>query len=604
METIKLQNILYPREDICMEEKMYFRCRNNAICTGSEIRFEKGSFLGTDTYFNSVSADKWGKYTEINNFDVTLSLKGDFRILLISNQWIRGALVRKVLSKRIFHSTEKETIKLQFPKCRGMTFFTLESLSDGGVFYGGCYAAEVPGLHIRAIHLAVAICTYRRESYIEHNLEVFRKYLLNDKNSELAGKLDVFIADNGQTLDIPRLSGEHIHIVKNKNAGGTAGFTRCMIEIMEANKAGTGITHILLMDDDVTIEPESLLKTYRILSVLKPEYENAFIGGAMLRSDWQNIQIESGAIWNGGDMVSLKHWSDMNDYTTCLRNEIEEYTEYNAWWYCCFPVSVASEENLPMPLFIRGDDVEYGLRSMKQLILMNGICVWHEPFENKYSSAISYYVLRNQFIDNALHCPWYGRKQAKKAVRRWIMDEILYYRYKNVDLIIRGVRDFLKGVDWLKNTDGEKNHKDVLEHGYKMQPVEALPMSFSNSIYENSFHENYSKKEAMIRKISVNGYLLRAKRDNIAGVSVIRPVNAYRVNRILNYDELTGKGFITERNRREAMRCIRKMRKLLKEMEQSYDKTASEYRDRCRELQNVRFWRKYLEIDRDYSTDR
>ncbi|RAZ20198.1 glycosyltransferase family 2 protein, partial [Klebsiella oxytoca] len=71
-------------------------------------------------------------------------------------------------------------------------------------------------------------------------------------------------------------------------------------------------------------------------------------------------------------------------------------------------MELVRKDNLPLPIFIRGDDLEYGLRNMKTLILMNGICVWHEPFENKYSSFLAYYVIRNRLIDNAYHFPWWG----------------------------------------------------------------------------------------------------------------------------------------------------------------------------------------------------
>ena len=67
------------------------------------------------------------------------------------------------------------------------------------------------------------------------------------------------------------------------------------------------VTHALLMDDDIVIEPEALVKTYQILTLLKDEYEDAFIGGAMLRLDKQAIQVEAGASWNGGWLKSLKH---------------------------------------------------------------------------------------------------------------------------------------------------------------------------------------------------------------------------------------------------------------------------------------------------------
>ena len=74
----------------------------------------------------------------------------------------------------------------------------------------------------------------------------------------------ILFSDNGKTLDMNKLSSAHIHIVQNKNTGGAGGFTRDLIEILDANNAGMEITHVLLMDDDIVIDPESLLKTYRI----------------------------------------------------------------------------------------------------------------------------------------------------------------------------------------------------------------------------------------------------------------------------------------------------------------------------------------------------
>ena len=70
------------------------------------------------------------------------------------------------------------------------------------------------------------------------------------------------------------------------------------------------------------------------MSLLKDEYADAFIGGAMLRSDQRNIQVESGASWNAGNLISLKAGLDLRLWENCLRNEQEEYREFNAWWYC------------------------------------------------------------------------------------------------------------------------------------------------------------------------------------------------------------------------------------------------------------------------------
>ena len=98
---------------------------------------------------------------------------------------------------------------------------------------------------------------------------------------------------------------------------------------------------------------------------------------------------------NSGNLIGRKIGLDLRTLDACLDNEFEEKCDYNAWWYCTIPMQYVRSDNLPLPIFIRGDDVEYGLRNMKNLILMNGICVWHEPFEFKYSSSMYYYIFRN-----------------------------------------------------------------------------------------------------------------------------------------------------------------------------------------------------------------
>ena len=152
--------------------------------------------------------------------------------------------------------------------------------------------------------IAINICTFRREPFVKRNLELLRKYILQNPDHEMYGHLQVFISDNGKTLDIPALADEQVHIVPNKNVGGAGGFTRGLIEIMHCPDYRA--SHALFMDDDILIEPEALYRTYTILRCRKKEYEELFIGGAMLRLDQQNIQVEAGAAWNAGNLVSAR----------------------------------------------------------------------------------------------------------------------------------------------------------------------------------------------------------------------------------------------------------------------------------------------------------
>ena len=345
------------------------------------------------------------------------------------------------------------------------------------------------------------------------------------------------------------------------------------------------------------IQPESIFRTWRILTVLKPEFSDTYIGGAMLRLDKQWYQTESGALWNGGNLISRKVGLDLRDLDACLYNEFEEKCDFNAWWYCTIPMKFVNETNLPLPLFIRGDDVEYGLRNMKNLILMNGICVWHEPFEYKFSSSMYYYIFRNRLIDNAIHEIPYSYKQFLTELKEWFVRELFTYRFKNAQLLLDGANDFLKGIDWLIEQDGEALNSKVMGKGYKMQLINELEVPFDFPVYERTIHLFEGRMHQLKRKLLFNGMFLKAKGDAI--VPTIEPhiLYFYRKERVLNYDFMSRKGFVTYKNNKEFFRLYKDFLHLKKLCRKKYDIVRAEYRERGREVMNLEFWSRYLEID-------
>ena len=301
-------------------------------------------------------------------------------------------------------------------------------------------------------------------------------------------------------------------------------------------------------------------------------------------------------------MISHKANFDLTKVDLCVANELEERHEYNAWWYCCIPIAVVRPDNLPMPIFIRGDDIEYGLRNCKRLVTLNGICVWHEPFESKYSSSMYYYILRNQCIDNSMHCPGYDANALKTDLRSQVMGEVNRYRYKNADLLIRGVRDFLKGIDWLEQTDAEALHKEIMAYGYKAQPVDQLdvPFDYSRYLYATKEEEKSKGKLKDLKvKLTRNGWLVPPTRENtVVSMMHMTAYNAYRVQKVLNYDSNSQKGFVTERSKEEYSRCVREMKACMKEIDAQFDAAAQNYRERCGEVRSLDFWKKYLNLDK------
>ena len=598
-ETIKLQHLLMPQAGLCLQRDMYFRLDEKVRLMREHraLTFGRHGIAWFDTYFNGFSIEKWRNYTMVGQISVTLFLKGKFEIQLRSKEKIHQLYAEKELTVTEFQSSGVEAVTLPFQSYeeKGMYFVRLEALEKGSEYWGGYYSAEMPEKAPRPVSIAVNICTFRREAFVKRNLGILRKHILDNPESELSGHLQVFISDNGRTLDIPALSDENVHIVPNKNVGGSGGFARGLIEIMHCPSYRA--THVLFMDDDVLIEPEALYRTYTLLHCRKPEYEDVFIGGAMLRLDQQNIQVEAGAAWQAGELASRKCGVDLNTVDGCLYNEIEEHVEFNAWWYCCTPMSVVSEGNLPLPIFIRGDDLEYGLRNMKHLLLMNGICVWHEPFENKYSSSLEYYILRNLLYDNALHCPGYSKWAFLRRLYGGVVRQLFYYRYQNVELIFRGVNDFFKGADFLKGTDGEKLHQEIMAAGYKAQPVKELPVPFEYPVYEQSLAEEDKGLGAVLRKLTFNGLLLPAKRDGVVSMAQCRPVNFYRAKRVLQYDVTSGKAFVTEKRIGKSLSGLVRLVGMTGKVLFGFDGAMERFREQAPELMREEAWRKYLGLE-------
>lgn len=595
---MNLQNVLWPKAGVCMDEELYFhKDKKTHLIVGEKENYfcmDEHAMVYSDTYFNGFSIEKWLKYTKIKNVKVCLKVEGKLNISICVVQKINDSFVRKVLEKRTVISDSMQEVVMEFKDAtKGMLYYQMEALSDNAKFYGGYYLSDVEEKDIDQVKLGIVICTFKREKYILHNIDLVKKNIIDNPQSSLYKKLKMFISDNGKTLDAESIRSKDIHIVQNKNAGGAGGFTRGLIEILKSKE---DITHVLLMDDDIVIDTDSIIKTATILSLLKAEYKDAFIGGAMLRSDQQNIQVESGASWNAGRLISLKANLDLRRWEDCLFNEIEEYSEFNAWWYCCFPMSIVTKDNLPLPIFIRGDDLEYGLRNMKTLILMNGICVWHEPFENKYSSFLEYYIIRNRIIDNACHFPWWGKKQLIDELVRQFLHEGFLYRYKNIDLYIRGISDFLKGIDWLEQQDGEVLHKEIMSSGYKAVPIEQLDVHFDYRQYERGRKEKHSRLHEVIRKCTLNGYLLPAKHIRIVPMVQARTEFVWRAKKILFYDPVEKKGFVTERNFKTFVSQGINVLKLIVEIEFKYNARKKEFVSRIGELRNITFWEKYLEI--------
>ena len=65
-----------------------------------------------------------------------------------------------------------------------------------------------------------------------------------------------------------------------------------------------------------------------------------------------------------------------------------------------------------------------------------------------------------------------SKKAFRHLLQQQVYNEMRLYRYKNANLLMQGVEDFLRGVNWLMEQDGEALHKEIMQLGYKLQYTE------------------------------------------------------------------------------------------------------------------------------------
>ena len=595
---MKLQNIVFPEEGICLDYEMYFRIPTKKSYSQEKgcLYLDKDEWAHFDTYFNGFFPCKWKKYTKVSNLSLNLRFKGRLNVEIVYTEREPDGFCKiEVLREVELNSDRIKTQTIPIGDISDekihMYSFSIQSSKYESEIYGGYYSTKIEDDEVRPVKIGLAICTFKREQFIKKNVDNICKNILDNSASEIKNGIEVFIADNGNTLTgTKEIVHENVYIYPNKNVGGAGGFSRCLIEIMKSDR---GITHALLMDDDIVFDTEVLFRTYTVLSLLKEEYYGASIGGAMLRLDNQNIQIESGAIWNKGAIMSLKRGLNLVHTEACLFNDIEESAQYNAWWFSAIPTDVITPENLPLPIFIRGDDVEYGIRNFKKVIHMNGICVWHEPFENKYSSFLYYYIFRNRLINNSIHSISYSKEDLINDLREHWKNEVLRCRYKNASLLLHGVDEFLNGIDYFKGIDGEAKHKEVMSLGYKVTRVDQFETPFTYGTYDAFLHRAPDEMTKLKRLMGIA--ILPPNRD--IAVPLFNPDVRlfFRADTIFNYDYATGKGFVTKSDRKEFFRQLKCYRATVKNIYKNYDRIVKEFQERGQELMALDFWESYLE---------
>lgn len=586
-----LQNIIFPKDGICTETELYYHKIQGTIHQERDsLILSPETEISFLSYFNSFSCDKWKDYTRVQNVDVVVEAIGDYEVSL----W-RATIDTETPNRECIEKKESLQGKchLSFDCTKpGTIYYTLKAKQEITLFHSHY---ETSLQEENNITLAIGICTYRREEFVEKTLDTLQAAFINNSDSPLYGKLYVYVSDNGNSLPAGDLSNDYIQVMPNKNAGGAGGFGRCMLEARKQRER-YGLTHILLMDDDIILEPESILRTFTLLTSAKESYSDAMIGGGLLRLDVPYMQHANGEQWKGGEIAFTKRGYDLRQEAVVLKNEEKLPIDYNGWWFSCVPLG-ENFRGMPLPVFIHRDDIEYGLRFQGKIMTLNGIGVWHDAFDHRRASSLEYYNMRNSLITCAIHEPDLSKFHLLKNICRHLIGLMLHYREEDQLLILRGLEDFCKGINFLKNTDPVALHQEIMKMGYQMQDVtKQLKELHAEDYYTPPRPEHlydvigFSKSHLP----TINGWLLPGKKGTLPLPMGAHPDRLYRYKNALLYEPDTGKGFFVKRKRKNLFITFGRCCKVWRLLSKNYSHVIQDYKEHGKELLEETFWEKYL----------
>lgn len=584
----------------------------------SSLRLLGSSCVDFSTYFNSLSIMKWKEYSNAGSFYLHFKYRGagfDFQERTVGNLDWSSRVVPD--SNRSFSSSDVwASVDIEITEQAGeiLHSFSIESAGDL-TLDDAYYYADVDPCCIHPVELALAITTFKKEQYVLNNLNLIKEGILSGKEP-ISEHFHVHVVDNGRSLDC-NSGSDRISIHPNPNAGGSGGFARGMIEALEQNPKAT---HVLLMDDDVEVLPESFIRTFNLLSLLKEKYVNAFLSGAMMSLEEPNLRTEDlGFFTAKGTFSPLKPEGYMTSLHDVVETEIykaptglyeDTVQQYAGWWYCVIPTATIEREGLPLPLFVRSDDAEYALRCKPRFMSMNGICVWHNSFKFKYSAAVErYQVSRNTLISQATTgvAPL---ADFLYEIRREVELDLKKFDYDDALLAVKGLEDFLRGPEWISHPVAEARFMAANREREQLIPIEQLipqalelgvdltQLTFGNLSLEG----DRSRLQAFKDYLTINGH--RFVNDSVKRKGKVAVIDAagwvYPAGKIRDVDTLivvdmpNKKGAIRHMDKKRFKEVWTRFRKAEREFKRNKDKIYAEFASYRDVFTSIDFWKQYL----------
>ena len=428
------------------------------------VRIPAHSMRSFGTYFNAFPASYWRRWTKVRALRLRIRTSGPGH-LVVMRSTARGTLQRQ--ESRTITGAGEQVFELP-----------LTAFGDGGWYWFDAYAGEEE-LQILGAEWTADADLARTEGTFSISMTTMNKvpYCLDNirtlaEDADLRELLDVmYVIDQGadrlqdhaeELAPLQESLGEKLQIIEQGNIGGSGGFSRGMYEAATAGAS----TYVINCDDDIVIESESLI---RMTTFADFATRPTIVGAHMFDLNNRSVLHTFGEVvdpWRIQPSLAIGEGELGHDFATGpLRStpwlHRRADVDYNGWWSCLIPTETVRAIGLSLPLFIKWDDVEYGLRAKQAgypTVSLPGAGVWHMSWVDKDDLVgwQAYFHERNRIITALLHSPYGRGGRLVKESQFMDVKHLISMQYYTEAGRLMAQRDVLAGPEALHRSIGTK----------------------------------------------------------------------------------------------------------------------------------------------------
>lgn len=587
------------------------------VLSRSSARIREGMRVSFGTYFNAFPAAYWQRWTIITEVTLTLRTTGSGTILVYRSN---SAGDPQQVEARVVSGSNTVTeflLPLNTFGDGGWYWFDLTANDGGLVLESGHWTTDAapttPG------KFNIGITTYNKPDFCVATLEAI------STNEALVDALDqVFIVDQGSRRvrdesgfdDVRRALGDKLRVIEQGNLGGSGGFSRAMAETLERDDSD----FLLLLDDDIEFEPESALRAHQFGRFSRAPI---IVGGHMfdllnkpVLHAWAEVVRPGPFMW--GPSFPEQHRHDFREanlrQTPWMHARLD--SDYNGWWMCLIPKRVIADIGLSLPVFIKWDDAEYGLRARKagyRTVSLPGVALWHVSWLDKDDTQDwqAFFHTRNRIIAGLLHS---NRRRSGGLLQnsgRQDIKKLLNMQYYATELAVDALRDVLRGPHHLHDSMAASMPRARAKAETFPETRVFLPSDADTPVAEHGRvlptvgepeRAPTGLRLALFTATMVTKHWLRPGDGHAAPQPDLeypkRDAFWWRIphHRSVMVGTADGSGKMWYRHDRAMFRrLLRESTRLTRKIEREWDRLAREYREALPQLTSVEEWRKTFE---------